>query len=398
GRRFLYLSRGEPGKLPGLYVASIDSSETRLLLQIRSRAEYAPPGYLLYARDGNLVAQPFDATGLRLTGDPLTVAENVPSVEASGWSEFSVSGNGVLAYQSYTPTSLVWFDRNGRPIGSVGAPGLYDTHRLSPDGRRVAFVLTDPHTGLGDLWIQELARDTPNRLTSSPVDDSEPVWAPDGRRIAFFSYRGSEKPTLYIKSLSDTDEGASPLQAGYQTPTDWSSDGQFIAYTEQDFEDPLSKKTLWLLPLPGDRKPILFLRTRFNESRARFSPNRRWVAYVSDESWRQEVYVRSFFGSGEKARISTAGGSRPCWRHDGEELFYLSGDNQLMAVPVKTGASFEAGAPVALFRIASPGWNVYGTAFDATPNGQRFLIQTGVAGAQSLPFTVVVNWTAGLKR
>jgi hypothetical protein len=160
----------------------------------------------------------------------------------------------------------------------------------------------------------------------------------------------------------------------------------------------LTGKNLWFLRLFGDHKPIPFLRTRFNESHARFSPNRHWVAYVSDESGRPEVYVRAFDGSGEKTRISTNGGSRPCWRRDDTELFFLAGDNQLMTAPVKTGATFEAGAAVALFRIDSPGWQIDGIAFDATPDGQRFLIQTGVQGAQSLPFTIVENWTCGLKR
>src|SRR5262249_2599965 len=161
-------------------------------------------------------------------------------------------------------------------------------------------------------------------------------------------------------------EGESPLQHAFQTPTDWSLDGQFIAYTEGDSNDPLTGDNVWFLPLFGDRKPIPFQRTRFNESRARFSPNRRWVAYVSDESGRQEVYVQAFDGSGEKRQISTAGGTRPCWRRDGKELFYLDGDNNLMVAPVNTGATFEAGVPTALFRVASPGWNIHGTAYDAT--------------------------------
>jgi hypothetical protein len=174
-------------------------------------------------------------------------------------------------------------------------------------------------------------------------------------------------------------------------------DGQYIAYTEeQDYSDPTTGQNIWFLPLRGDRKPIPFLRTRFNESRARFSPDRRWVAYVSDESGKPEVYVRAFDGSGEKTRISTEGGTRVCWRRDGSELFYVSGDNRLMAVPVRTGAAFQARAPVPLFRMNAPGWNVYGNAFEAAPDGQRFLVQTSRTAA--LPFTIVTNWTAELKR
>jgi len=398
GRRFLYFSVGKDRR-KGIHVGSLGSADSRLLLAGNSRAVYAPPGYLLFVREGSLVAQPFDANNLRLSGEPLTVVEQAASFDPNGWAEFSVSGNGALAYFTYTSTLLSWFDRGGRQSGAVVASGLYDTHRLSPDGSRVAFALQDTRVVRGDIWISELTRGTPTRITSDPTDHGDPVWSPDGRRMAFFAFAIVGKTTLNLKSLTGAGEVERPLSDGWQVPTDWSSDGQYIAYTEElDFNDPLTGQNIWFFPLFGDRKPISFLRTRFNESRARFSPNRRWVAYVSDESGREEVYVRAFDGTGEKTRLSTGGGSRPCWRRDGAELFYLSGDNQLMAVPVKTGAGFEYGAPTALFRVASPGWNVYGNAFDATPDGQRFLIQTGVTGAPSLPFTVVVNWAAGLKR
>lgn len=399
GQRFLYFSLGKD-KQKGIYVGSLKSAESSLLLPSNSRGEYAPPGYLLFAREGSLVAQKFDANNLRLTGAPFTVLEQVASFDPTGWAEFSVSGNDVLAYHTYTPASFSWFDRSGRQSGAVIAPGLYDTHRLSPDGRRIAFALKNTRVGRADLWISELTRDTSTRITFNPTDHGDPIWSPDGRRLAFFSFHGVGKSTLALKDVNDAGEGEYLLpDVGIQTPSDWSLDGQFIAYTEeQNYSDPLTGKNLWFLPLFGDRKPIPFLCTRFNESGARFSPNRRWVAYVSDESGRQEVYVRAFDGSGEKTRISTNGGSRPCWRRDGAELFYLAGDNQLMAASVKMGATFEAGAPVALFRIDSPGWQIGGNAFDVTPDGQRFLIQTGVPGAQSLPFTVVTHWTADLKR
>jgi len=174
-------------------------------------------------------------------------------------------------------------------------------------------------------------------------------------------------------------------------------DGKFIAYTQEDFTK--AGTDLWVLPLAGDRKPIPFLRTPFNEGSGAFSPDGKWVAYVSDESGRQGVYIQRFEGSREKWRISTAGGTRPRWRRDGRELFYLAADNHLMAVAVKAGTgAFEASVPVALFRIDSPGWHPDGSAYNVTADGQRFLVQAGVAGAQSLAFTVVVNWSAELKR
>ena len=397
GRHFLYSALREQREDYGIYVGSLDSHESRLLVQAKSRVEYAPPGYLLYASEGTLLAQPFNATKLQVTGEPFPVIERLLHFEVSGWAEFSVSENGVLAYKADTSISrLAWFDRRGREVGQVGAPDVYQDLRLSPDGQRVAMNLLDARTLSGDLWIHELARDTRRRFTSDPADEGGPVWSPDARRMAFFSYRGADKPTLYVKELNDTGSGESPLQPGFQKPDDWSLDGQFVAYTQVD---PKTGEDLWVLPMVGDRKPIPYLRTQFSETGFRFSPDSRWVAFVSEESGRPEVYVMSFDGSREKWPISTDGGTQPRWRRDGKELFFLTADNKLMAVPVKPRTeAFETGVPVVLFRIDSPGWDPYGNAYDITADGQRFLIQTGVAGAQSLPFAVVVNWTAGLKR
>ena len=395
GQHFLYFSQGNE-KQRGIYAGSIGSAESRLLLPSNSRGEYASPGYLLFVREGSLAAQPFDAAQMRLSGSPVDIAEQVGSFSPTGWAEFS-AGGGTLAWYSYPPTSFTWFDRGGRQSATTVTPGSYDTHRLAPDGQRVAFSWIDSHTGHGDLWLSELVRKGVTRVTEDTADHGDPVWSPDGHRLAFFAFSGIRKPTLTLMSLNDPAKQEQPLGPGHQVPTDWSSDGHYIAYTEE-FPDSLTGRNIWFLPLTGDRKPVSFLRTRFNESHARFSPDRRWVTYVSDESGKPEVYVRAFDGSGEKIRISTEGGTRAAWRRDGSELFYLSGDNQLTAVPVRTGARFLPGPPVSLFRITSPGWNVYGNAFEAAPDGQRFLIQTAVPGAQSLPFTIVGNWTAELKR
>jgi dipeptidyl aminopeptidase/acylaminoacyl peptidase len=366
-----------------------------MLTSGNSRGIYAPPGYLLFAREGNLMGQTFDAVGLRLTGSPFTVAERVASFDAAGWAEFA-AGNGTLAYYTYPPTSLSWFDRGGRQGAAVVAQGSYANYRLAPDGRRVAFSVSDAHTGISDLWVSEFARDGITRVTDDNGDHGDPVWSPDSSRLAFFGFHGLGKSTFSMKRLEETAVEEHPLLNGFFVqPTDWSVDGEYIAYTES-LNDPLTGQNIWFLPWTGDRKPIPFLRTRFNEARARFSRNRRWVVYESDESGRKEVYVRAFDGSGEKIPISNDGGTRACWRRDGAELFYLSGDNQLMAVPVRTtGAVFWAGKPVPLFRIDAPGWSGYGNAFDAAPEGDRFLIQTA---ATALPFTVVRNWTAELKR
>ena len=253
-------------------------------------------------------------------------------------------------------------------------------------------VTVDRRTGSGDLWIHDIARDTRTRFTLGASDDSEPVWSPDGRRLAFFSCCESGKSSLRIKDLSDTTStGGSPFQSGFNAPFDWSSDGRFILYSQNE---PTTQQDMWVLPLFGEQKPFAFLQTQFDEKFARFSPDGRWVAFMSNESGRDEIYVTRFDQPGEKWRISTAGGRNPRWRRDGKELFYLAADKKLMSVSVKSAATFEAGAPTALFKIDS----ILEGDYEVTVDGQRFLVNSIVAGAQSLPFTVVLNWTKDLRR
>ena len=402
GRHFLFYagdSKGEAGdnkgKGRGIHVGSIDSAETKLLVQTPpTRVEYATPGYLLYARESTLLAQEFDANNLRLTGEPFPVIERLYYFDQTGWAEFSVSENGVLAHINNIWTSqLVWFDRGGRETGRIGAPGEHYNPSLSPDGQKVAMATTDKQTGSGDLWIHDLARDTRTRFTVGAADDDDPVWSPDGRRLAFFSCCESGKSTLRIKDLSDTtSSGQSPFQSGFNAPHDWSLDGRFVIYSQGQ---PTTQGDVWILPLFGEQKPFPFLQTQFNEWSARFSPDSRWVAFMSNESGRDEIYVARFENPGEKWRISTTGGRSPRWRRDGKELFYLAADKKLMSVTVKSAAAtFEAGSPTSLFKIDS----IIEGDYEAAADGQRFLINSSVTGAQSLPFTVVLNWTKDLKR
>jgi eukaryotic-like serine/threonine-protein kinase len=398
GRHFLFLvNRKKDGD--GIYIGSLDSQENKFLVAAVSRAEYAPPGYLLYVREGNLLAQPFDLDGLRTSGEPVVAAERLQYFRGTGWADFSVSENGVIAFLNKSPfiTRLAWFDREGREVGAVGEPAEHSNARISPDGQRVGIAIADEHTFVGDLWVYDLARNTRTRLTFTPEDDDGFVWSPDGRRVAFFSWRAHDKPSLYLKELTDAGDGDSPLNAGWQWPSDWSADGRFIIYREND---PTIGGDLWVLPLFGEQKPFPFLRSRFSETVPRFSPDGRWVAFASNESGRYEVYVARFERPAEKWRVSTAGGAQPRWRRDGQELFYLAPGNQLMAVPVMRGETFEFSAPSLLFKIDLDKLNSsgeMGNDYDVTADGQRFLIVLGSA-AQIAPFTVIANWTADLKR
>ena len=397
GRHFIYFVRSSQTERSGIYVGSLDSNETkRLLLPTALNAVFAPPGFLLFMRNKALLAQRFDADGLQLIGEPIPVAEQVAFNMGLGRGAFSASENGVLAFRTGGGdlNQPVWFDRGGKKIGALGAPGLYFTVWLSPDERRAAVDLVDTQTGTNDVWLFD-ARGIPSRFTTHPAGDSNPLWSPDGSRVVFSSNR--EGPSnLYQKIESGVgNEDLLLKSTDTKIADDWSSDGQFIAY--QTF----NSKTKWdllMVPMSGDRQPFAFLQTEFNEIQAQFSRDAKWIAYTSDESGAPEVYVQTFPASGGKWRVSTGGGSQPRWRRDGRELFYIAADRKLMAVDVKLGSTFEAGVPKPLFGpLGVLTLTDFRNHYAVTADGQRFLINTTIEGADAAPITVVVNWTAGLR-
>jgi serine/threonine protein kinase/Tol biopolymer transport system component len=392
GRHFLYSARDENGANE-ILVASLDSKERKSLVHASSNAVYSPPGYLLFVQDGNLVAQPFDAKRLKTTGEPLLVAKEVRYFSLVGKGVFSVSENGVLAYQSgpaAVGSQLLWFDRAGKQIGSTGVPANYGDPRISPDGKKIAMTVADPQTGNPDIWIYDLPRDVTTRFTFGAAWDIIPIWSPDGSRVLFSSNRGGLFD-LYVKAFSKTAEDEMFLTSKqHKWPDDWSGDGRFIAF---DISSAGGMKAIWILPLFGDRKPFAFERSEFSEFGAAFSPDGRWLAYVSEESGGREVYLQSFPDRGEKLRISIAGGVDPKWRADGRELFYQALNNQLMAVKLETGGRLTASSPTALFKMNPTSIN---DIYDVAPDGQSFLVNT-VSREDSSPITVVLNWAAGLK-
>jgi dipeptidyl aminopeptidase/acylaminoacyl peptidase len=380
----------------GLCVVSLDTGRASSLLKMRlergSRAEYAAPGYLVYTRDGALVVQAFDPSERVVSGDPVTIAEQVQALGPVGLDNFSVSDN-ILVYQTESVRSeLIWKDRNGRTVGRVGSPGAYTDVTLGPEGQKLAVTMYDPPAGTGNVWIIELDRDVATRFTSGVGDDMVALWSPDGRRIAFASARDAP-PFMHVKSVTGGDEKVLlPSRGTMQAPNDWSPDGRNIIYSDRD---PSTGWDLWVLPLDGEPDPVPFLRTPFHEWTASFSPDGALVAYASDESGRMEVYVTPFPGGGEKRRVSTGGGYLPYWRQDGNELFYLSLDNWLMAVPVNLEPSFEPEAPIALFSIEPAESAIL--PYDITPDGERFIFIAALPGEAITP-TVVTGWSAWLSK
>jgi len=272
---------------------------------------------------------------------------------------------------------------------SAGPPGEYSNFRLSPDEKRIA--MDRRGQSAPDIWVLDMLRGVTTRLTFDPAFDNFPIWSPDGLRILFPSNRKGSFD-LYIKAATGAGQEEPLIKLGTPTgwATDWSRDGRFILY---QIPGANTGQDLWIAPRFGDRKPFPYLQTQFNEQDGAFSPDGRWIAYVSDESGRNEIYVQAFPPSGEKRLISTGGGFEPHWRKDGTELFYLAADRNLMAVPVKLGTTITPGPPKSLF--SGPA-SAQRHSYEVTGDGQRFLVSRLAGGMP--PITVVVNWQAGLQK
>jgi len=396
GRHFLFSDMSGTVEVSGVYYASLDGSPPVRLLPDRVNAIHMPgttgrPGYLLFLRESTLMAQRFDPERGQLSGEIIPVADRILTLGTLRGA-FTASASGVLAYGSGTEASrtLVWVDQEGKELESSDAPSDYRDLRLSPDERRI--VIDRSMEGNSDIWVMDMARHVLYRLTSDPAVDNLPIWSPDGSRVLFPSNR-SGSFDLYVKSAAGTGQEQVLVKMGTPTgwATDWSRDGKFILY-EMPGAD--TGEDLWIAPQFGDGKPYPYLHSPFNEQSGRFSPDGHWIAYVSDESGRNEVYVQAFPLSGERQLISNAGGTEPQWRGDGSELFYVAGDRNLMAVPVKLGTTFQPGVPKPLGLIPGNG-NARWT-YAISKDGQRIL--KNKASGEMNPITVVLNWEAGLKK
>ena len=392
GRHFLYLG-DRLGDEDTLYVGSIDGEPSQALRSLNSRVEYVD-GSLLYVVDGTLVAHPFDPVSRTFTGPARPLANEIQYFAPTGFATFSGSRD-LLVYASGAVLSrLTWFDRTGNETGTIGPLADHEDVRFSPDGRKVATSIGDPRRGTRDVWIYDVVRATRVRFTTTDSHtEYNPVWSPDGRALGFAADR-TGPPSLHQKAVQGAGD-PQPLMAPtgmVQWVNDWSPDNRFVAYEETDA---VTHKDVRLLPLAGDRTPIPLLASPFNEGQARFSPDSRWLAYSSDESGRSEIYVRSLTDSPQKWQISFTGGTSPVWRRDGRELFFLSAGNRVTVVPVLPGRDFSVGTAEPLFRVDPAG---SGTPFDVTDEGRRFLVNTNVSRAESMPLTVVVGWTGTVTR
>jgi eukaryotic-like serine/threonine-protein kinase len=406
GRHFLYVvTSSTGGLLPAnrLHIGSLDGDPPTPLMQVDTEAEYAE-GHVLFVRDGTLLAQPFDAARRITTADPIVVAPDIGVNPGAATAAFSVSG-GMLAYLTASSTAvasqLVWLDRSGKMLATIGEKTDQSELQLSPDGTRVSVSVLDPSRQTRDIWIHDLTRDgLRTRFTFDAGEDWRSVWSPDGRSLVYSAGRPS--PLNLYRKPSDGSGVEEPLleSGGNKYISSWSADGRFLLYGTGAGGSRTSTD-IWVLPLTGERKSFPFVQTPFSEGIGRFSPDGRWVAYNSNESGRLEVYVVPFPMAGGKWQISTGGGEQPRWRRDGKELFYLNG-NVVMAAEVNgTGAAFQVGAARRLFEVrrrteSYRGFGL-GSAYDVTPDGQRFLVNVVDQAALPPPVTVITNWAATLR-
>jgi Tol biopolymer transport system component len=405
GRHFLFTIRSGLAEQRGIYVGSLDGKTKKLLVvSVVSNGLYAAPGYLLYFDNGTLLGQAFDGSRLEVIGQPFAI-ENV-GVSSAGNGAVATSHSGTLAYASsiWQNGRLMWFDRRGSPVGSTPLEqGDYADFRLSPDDKWLIASRVDLKSGAPDLWQTDLTRASTSRFTYGPLINASAVWSPDGLHIVFRTNRkglielyrkaatggGAEEPVLN----EATQRAAGMLSTVNSVPSDWSPDGRHILFSAPSTG---SGFDLWLLPL-ADGKPVKFLSLPADQMHGSFSPNGQLIAYSSDESGRFEVYVESFPRSEWRQKVSTNGGSEPRWREDGREIYYLSEERKLMAVSVGPDRSF--GVPKLLFQTQVPaGVVAFRTNYVPSRDGQRFLINTQTGSPAPLPITVVLNWTAGLKR
>jgi eukaryotic-like serine/threonine-protein kinase len=386
GRHFLFMARAATSaEASAAYVGSLDSKDRQALPGIASGVRYSRSGHVLFVRDNTLMAQAFDARRLELSGAPVPVARDVPGPVAP----FSVSSNGTLAYLNggiANNSELTWFDRTGKPLTRAATGGAYAQQVLSPDGTHVAYS-----NAAGDIWLLDIAKELASRVTSDPSTDVFPVWSPDGQRIAFSSTRGGSA-NIYERAIGVVGEDKlllksdAPANAG-----DWSRDGRYLLY--------VSRGDVWALPMSGNEKPLRVTETPSVELHPTFSPDGRWVAYSTDETGDDQIYIQSFPQQGARQQVSATGGFQPLWSRDGKELFYMRPDFTMMSVSVKTsGATLEVGAPVALFRkaIAFLGPVAAQRSYSVSIDG-RFLINVAPDDSPR-PITVVLNWASTLKK
>jgi Tol biopolymer transport system component/DNA-binding winged helix-turn-helix (wHTH) protein len=409
GRDFLYTSDDEHLGSLRARIAPVGGNDSGTeVIQADSHVQYtgsmrSDSGYLIYLRAGTLLAQPFDLAGRHVTAEPRAIARHVASFGPTGAADFSVSRRGVLAYQAAVNRSqFIWVDRTGKHLATAGPAGINASYvRLSPDGRWLAAAPFDVDQGVPEIWLYDTTSGAGRKVITGPAISHLPVWSPDSRRLVYLSDRNW--PRLALFSLDGTpDKGPLP-DTGFMAPTDWSADSRFILYNNSalpavthDFPS-----DVFAIDMGRNRKVIPLLTTPFYENNAVFSPDGKWLAFLSDESGQAEIYMQALDRSndslrvtGERFLISRQGGQCLRWRKDGQELYYLGSDGRVYAVKVNFRAgTVNARRPEPLFTIDAEAraTNHSVVSFDVSADGSRFVIPSMTPGERSA-LVVLQDW------
>ena len=390
GKRFLFLMRKAGGA--GSIHFFEPGAPSRELLAAPSSMAFTEPDLLVYIQEGTLFGHRFDWRSGRLVGGPFAVADTVRYFLSTGAGAYATSAGGTLVYQAHgNVNQLTWLDRTGRALGTLGSLGEYLDVCLAQDGRRLLFSRSLPRIGTYDVWAYDVARGTETRLTPSLNSDFDGKWLPGGRSIV---YSGVESALPVLHRL-DLETGESDLllpPTGFQTASDVSPDGRMLAYGEWS---PAGDRAAWAMPLAGGGPPVRMLPPGIRTEGAHFSPDGRYIAFLSRESGTSEAYVTPYPGPGERIRLSLGGASGLHWPRGSNEILYIGADGKVVSVPVRTTPGLQLGSPKVLFTLKADGvW----TEYDVTPDGQRILAIVPRVDASQLPLTVVVNWPQAVSR
>jgi Tol biopolymer transport system component/predicted Ser/Thr protein kinase len=389
GEAFLFYARVADG---GRVMLAEPGRPPRVVLSAASMVQYSDPGFLVFVKEGSLLAQRFHARTGKLSGVPFPIAEHARYFMSTGAGAFSTSRGGTLAFQPQDDVHrLVWFDRSGREAGTIGAPAKVNSVRISQGGRPILFDRAVSDLGTFDVWSYDAERNVETRVTSSPDSEFSPIWLPDGKSVLFSAVRGSN-PRLVRRDVATGREEELLPAGGFQVAGDVSPDGRTLVYFERTAKGSFD---LWEVSLERGATPRRLLEGTLGgtvaSAVARFSPDGRYLAFISSESGQREAYLMPFPGPGEKVRVSAEGASVVRWSPDGRELFFQARDRRLMSVPVRTSPSLQLGIPKSLFQIKGRSdW----LAFEVSGDGTRFLAIVPEALADERPLSVVVNWPA----
>jgi len=398
---FVVQPQGESFNDANLEAVLLETGERKVVHRGGTYPRYAPSGHLLYARETTLFAMPFDPNSIEPTGVPRPVIEGVGVSTVDGTALFALAGNGSVVYvPSSEPDAarrdqLVWVDRQGVEQPAAEVLQGYRDPRLSPDGQHLAVFFSDANGT--DVWSLDLGRATWTRMTYGEGNNVRPLWSPDGERIIYSADSGEGVQDIFSRSRDGSGAAEHLTSGGYRIPTSISSDGKTIVFRQNSAT---TGYDIGMVRLEGEREPEMLLQTPFDEHTGKLSPDDRWLAYVSDESGREEIYVRTLVGAGGKWQISTEGGTEPLWSRDGRELFYRNGQ-KMMAVAISAEAELRAGKPTLLFEGRyRTGWSSGNpsTNYDVTPGGQRFVMVKQSEETGSDTFILAQNWFEELKR